>query len=282
MPDDSIAPLPLSIAIVCKNNIDTIGHVLDSIEGLGEEIIAVDSGSTDGTIELLERAGARVIRTEWKGHVATKQMALDACTSTWVLCLDSDEPVQPDLRQSIVEKLRGPAAVGDDVTGMRVNRVVWYCPGRRGDERGRFLRYAWQPEWRLRVVRRGDAAWGGLDPHDKLDVSRGRVIDLQGTLRHDSFASFDEQLSKQVVFSRIMAKSLRREGARGSRLRLILSPPAAFLKQLIIKQSWRDGRAGWIVAGSAAAAALTKHIILLEQDEVEAFESTHETAPDHQ
>ena len=72
--------LPLSVAIVCKDNAPTIGRTLGSVHGLGAEIVAVDSGSADGTIGLLEGAGARVIRTEWKGHVATKQMALEACT----------------------------------------------------------------------------------------------------------------------------------------------------------------------------------------------------------
>ena len=92
---------PLSLAIVCKNNEPTIGRVLESVRGLATEIVAIDSGSTDGTIALLEAAGARVIRAEWRGHVATKQMALEACSHPWVLCLDSDEPVMPELAASI-------------------------------------------------------------------------------------------------------------------------------------------------------------------------------------
>jgi glycosyltransferase involved in cell wall biosynthesis len=264
------APLQsLSVAIVCCNNRDTIARVLHSIKGLANEVVAVDSGSIDGTLELLEDFNATIIRTDWKGHVATKQQALEACSCEWTLCLDSDEPVEPDLRAAIIEQLRD-GAVDDDITGMRVNRKVWYCPFERGGANGRFLEHVWQPEWRLRLVRRGCAAWTGLDPHDKLELSRGHAINLAGTLRHDSFGSFDEQLAKQITLGRIMAKSLAKEGRRGSYLRLLISPALAFLKQLIAKQGFRDGRAGWMAAGAAASAALTKHIMLLELDEAAA------------
>src|SRR4029077_4245626 len=87
----------LSVAIVCKDNAATIGRTLDSVRGLAGEIVAVDSGSTDGTIGMLDAAGARVIRSEWLGHVKTKQKAMEACTRDWVLCLDSDESLEPEL-----------------------------------------------------------------------------------------------------------------------------------------------------------------------------------------
>ena len=257
-------PRDLSIAIVCKDNADTIGRVLDSVSGLAREIVAVDSGSSDGTLDLLESVNARVIESEWLGHVKTKQKALDACEGEWVLCLDSDEPVMPDLRAAVE---RCVDQNDPDVVGARVNRKVWYCPGERGGKSGRFLNHAWQPELRLRLVRRERAKWTGLDPHDKLEVRRDpgqTVIDLPGTLRHDSFASFTEQLAKEATYARLMAQSLHASGARGSRLRVLTSPPGALLKQLILKQAWRDGIPGFLAAGSTAASTLMKHLALLE------------------
>ncbi len=253
--------LPLSVATVCKNNRDTMSRVLESVAGLATEIVAVDSGSTDGTLDLLREHGVHIIETEWKGHIATKQMALEACSQPWVLHLDSDEPVEPDLAASI----RALIEQDDDaVGGARVNRKVWY--------RGRFLNHVWQPEWRLRLVRQRDiqsgrAKWGGLDPHDKLylDADTGRVEDLHGTLRHESFETFAEHLAKQIALSRIAADSMYAAGKRGSRWRLLVSPPGAFMKQIIAKQGWRDGRAGWLAAGSSAAGALMKHMMLLER-----------------
>jgi glycosyltransferase involved in cell wall biosynthesis len=245
--------LPLSISIVCRNNQATIGRTLASVAGLAAEIVAVDSGSTDGTLELLARHGARVIPTQWKGYVATKQMALESCTQPWVLALDSDESLEPELRAAIERAL---ASEGSAV-GYRVNRRVWY--------RHRPLRHAWQPEWRLRLVRRELARWEGLDPHDRLALpGSARIEDLRGDLRHDSIGTFAEFLGKQAGHARLMAQSMHAEGRRGSVLALVTSPAGALLKQLILKQAWRDGWPGWVAAASTGCSALMKHAILLE------------------
>ncbi len=246
-------PASLSIAIICKNNEPTIGRTLGSIAGLAAEIVAVDSGSTDGTIPLLEQHSARVIRTDWRGYVATKQIALDACTSDWVLCLDSDESVLPELRQSIESAL---AANDPSITGFTLNRKVFY--------RDRPLNFAWQPELRLRLVRRDKARWTGMDPHDRLELFDGTTGSLRGDLRHDTIPSFAEFLAKQAGHARTMAISMHGEGQRGSYWRLATSPAGAFLKQLLIKQAWRDGWPGWLAAASTGAAALMKHAILIE------------------
>lgn len=254
----------LSVAIVCKNNEGTIARTLESVAGLvkefGGEIVAIDSGSADGTIGLLERFGARVIRSEWKGHIATKQMALEACAGEWVLSLDSDESVEPALGESIRAFVAGagPGVSGLGVAGARVNRKVWY--------RGRPLDHAWQPEWRLRLVRRGAAAWGGLDPHDVLALkdAAARAVDLKGDLRHDSFETFAEHLRKQWGHARTMAESLHKSGRRGRKRNLLISPAGAFLKQLIVKRGFLDGYAGWLAAASTAAGTLMKHAMLIE------------------
>ncbi len=248
----------LSIAIVCKNNERTLPRVLEAVRPLvvtlGGEIVAVDSGSTDGTIAMLDTAGARVVRSAWLGHVKTKQLALEQCVSPWVLCLDSDEPPTEPLCESIIK-----AVTADDpaVVGYRVNRKIWY--------RGRFLEHAWQPEWRLRLVRKGRCHWTGQDPHDRMEPLDGGVVkDLSGALRHDSFETFGEHLGKQVAHSRTAAASALAAGQRASRLRLVTSPIGAFFKQIVLKQAWRDGSAGWLAAGSTAAGALMKHMMMLE------------------
>jgi len=246
--------LSLSVAIVCKNNEGTIARTLDSVRGLATEIVALDSGSTDGTIALLEAHGARVERVAWKGHVATKQAALEACSQEWILSLDSDESLESDLRGSIERALsrRSPS-----VPGFEVNRKVFY--------RDRPLNFAWQPEWRLRLVRHGAARWGGMDPHDKLAlVTPGRTERLNGTLRHDSIGTFAEFFAKQAAHARTMAESMRREGRRGSVTKLLTSPPGALLKQLVLKQAWRDGWPGVLAAASTAAGSLIKHAMLIE------------------
>jgi hypothetical protein len=247
----------LSIAIVCRNNADTIARTLESVRGLADEIVAVDSGSTDQTIPMLEAAGARVIRGDWLGHIKTKQKALDACTSEWVLCVDSDESLEPELAAAIRRALAEPRDEGSP-NGFEINRRTYY--------RGRPLRHVWQPEWRLRLVRRGRAAWGGHDPHDVLALNpgEGQPRRLPGILRHDSFPTFTEHLRKQWHHATTMAQSLHAAGVRGSYLSLLISPAGAFIKQLVLKRGFLDGYPGWLAASSTACAALIKHAALIE------------------
>lgn len=254
-------PADLTVAIVCRNSADTIGAVLDSVRGLASQLVVVDSGSTDATMDLVRacRDWAEVVllETHWRGYIATKQIALGAATRRHILALDSDEPLTPELAASVRH------ACARDLPAARVNRVVEY--------RGRLLTHCWQPEWRLRLVRAdlvsdARAAWGGLDPHDKLEVVQGTLVeDLRGTLIHRSFPTFEQHLTNQLKLQAVSARSLRAAGKRGSPLRLITSPPGAFLKQLVLKSSWKDGRAGWLAAGTSAAGALMKHMILLER-----------------
>lgn len=247
--------MSLSAAIVCRNSAATIGRTLESLRGLADEIVAVDSGSTDATLSLLAEHRATVIRAEWRGFGPTKQQALDACTGDWVLCIDSDEAVEPELAASIRTAIGAAPA---NVNGFLINRRMVY--------NGRPLRYTWQPEHRLFLVRRGYARWTGPEPHAELALDPGSPSPalLAGDLRHDAIGSFAEFLAKQVGYSRAMAQSLHARGERGSLLKLVTSPPGAFFKQLVLKQAWRDGWPGWLAAASTSAATLMKHILLIE------------------
>lgn len=245
----------LSISIVCCNNADVIGRTLDSIKGLAAEIVAVDSGSTDGTLSLLERAGCRVIHQDWLGYVKQKQFALDACTRPWVLHLDSDESLEPLLKESVVSALEQ-----DDpkVGGYAVNRKIFYA--------GKMLEHAWQPEWRVRLVRKANAQWRGYDPHDHLAVTSEslKIARLQGDMRHDAIASIGSFLARQVRHSEIAARSYLEMGKEPRVLKLISSPVGAYFKQMIGRQAWRDGWRGHVASAATAAAALMKHAIFIE------------------
>ncbi len=247
----------LSVTIPCKNNEGLIRRTLESVAPLDPEIVAVDSGSTDGTIPLLERAGARVIRTEWRGYIAARRAGLEACTRPWVLFLDSDESLEPDLRGSIDAAIRRDEG---DVGAYMMNRKLYY--------RGRALNFVCQPEHRLRLARRELALPAGVEPHDQVQVRadpvRRRVPLLPGTLRHDSIPSFPEFLAKAGGHAAQAAASLHASGRRGSLSGLIFSPCGMFLKQMVLKQAWRDGWPGCLVAASMSAYALAKQIALIE------------------
>jgi glycosyltransferase involved in cell wall biosynthesis len=263
----SLPPTSLSVAIACKNEIRCIRRVLESVAPLVNrhlapgEIVAVDSGSTDGTLDVLREFNCRIIQTHWRGFVNTVQFTLEQCRGPWVLCLDGDEPLDPQLAASI-------ARVLDDndptIVGARMNRIVYY--------NGQPLRHVWQPERRLRLVRNGRARWTGAEPHYKLDIMPSpehdaaalRILDLPGHIRHESIADFATFLRKQAGLARLSAHALHAQGNRGSLLQLITSPAGAFLKQLLLKRGFQDGWPGWLAAASQAAGTLMKHAILIE------------------
>lgn len=274
--------MSLSVVIICKNSEATIGRTLASVAGLATEIVALDSGSTDTTIAQLQREGARVERVQWLGHIATKQLALEAAGCDWILSIDSDESLEPDLAEAIRRFVeRNDPTITPTITpaiaAARVNRKTWYA--------GRPLNFTWQPELRLRLVRRADvlaglAAWGGVNPHDKLDVSYkgdrqpsdparagrpAKIVDLPGTLRHDSFTDMRDHLSNNLRHAETSAKSLSELGETGSYWKLLTSPPGAFCKQMVLKSAWRDGWRGWAAASSTAVNTMMKHILLLER-----------------
>jgi GTP:adenosylcobinamide-phosphate guanylyltransferase len=249
--------LPLSVSIVCFNNQTTIRRTLESVADIASEIVAVDSGSTDATLELLQSAGARVIHQPWLGHIRQKQLALESCTHPWILHLDSDESLEPDLRASIADVIRRN---NPSIGACAMIRKVWYA--------GRFLNHTWQPEWRTRLVRSGLAAWGGYDPHDALELTpeaRTRVQRIPGVMRHDSISTIAEFMAKQASHARIAAASYQRMGRHGSVSKLLTSPAGTLFKQLVLKCAWRDGWRGWVAAGAAACGAFMKHAILLER-----------------
>lgn len=247
-----MSDLDLSVSIIARDAERTIGETLRSVRDLARRIVVVDSGSTDRTVELCRAAGADVIEHEWAGHVKQKQFALEQCDTTWVLSLDSDESLDGESAGAVRD-----AVAGDDegVAGYAINRRVRFG--------GTFLRHAWQPEWRTRLVRRRRAHWGGYDPHDRLDVD-GRVERLPGLIVHDSFTGVPDLVMKSARHGLTAAESSFRMGRRGSRLALAVSPPAAVLKQLVLKSAWLDGWPGLCAAFAMGIHAAAKHMRLVE------------------
>lgn len=255
----------LSVMIPCRNNEGTMRRVLDSVRTLADQLVVVDSGSTDSTIDLVNAARqwgtceVLLIETHWRGFVRTKQLALSACASDYALWLDSDEPVSPQLAQSI------KAAMAKGLDAATVNRVVEY--------KGKLLKHCWQPEHRLRLVKTSlvkdnKARFAGIDPHDYLELDPPHTAPLlEGPLIHQSFETFAQHIDNARRLSLVSAQSMHDMGKRTSPFKLMTSPPGAFLKQLVLKGSWRDGPAGWLCASTSAAAALMKHMMLYEMQQ---------------
>ena len=243
--------------MVCKDNEATIGRTLDSVRDLASEIVVVDSGSTDGTLGLARSAGARIVEEPWRGFVKQKQFALEQCTHGWVLHLDSDESVTPALAEAITHAIESAPS---DIGGYEINRRVWW-----GEHE---LKHAWQPEWRLRLVRNGGAKWGGYDPHDAMELTdaslRTSKLPYGAVMRHDSILTLTDFLEKQLRHARVAAMSYHAMGRRGSVRKMVTSPVGAWCKMVIAKGAWRDGWRGMCAASIASMNAMMTHAALLE------------------
>jgi len=244
-------PLPLTVAVITLNEERNLARCLDSVRALAAEIVVLDCGSTDATADIARRFDAKFTVQPWAGHVAQKNAALQLCTQPWVLCLDADEMLTPELADGIHATLSTSEPAVD---GFCVNRRTWYL--------GAWIWHAWYPEWRLRLARRERAEWRGIDPHDSLHVI-GATSRLKGDLLHYSFRDLRDHLTKTIRYAHIMSTADDGRSFRWSEF--IFSPPWALFRRLVLKQAWRDGWRGWLIAGVSAVSSFAKSAFRLER-----------------
>ncbi len=245
--------LPLSVAIITLNEAHNLPRCLESIRGFATEIVVVDSGSTDRTREVSERFGAVFKVNPWPGYVAQKNVALLLCTQPWILFLDADEAASPELARNIRQLFTGGEPREQ---GFFCNRLNFYL--------GQWIRHAWYPEWRLRLVRGKQARWVGLDVHEKLEVD-GTTRRLAGDLFHYPFASLQDHFQNTLKYARLAADSFERSGRTCRWYQAVFSPWMAFLKVLVVRNGWRDGWRGWVIAGAKWMNVFAKYAFLLER-----------------
>ena len=244
--------MKLSVSIISFNEERNIVRTLKALEGLADEIIVVDSMSTDGTVALAESMGAKVFKEGWKGHIAQKNSALEKCSCEWILALDCDEIVTPELKISIKKAI----ANGRDYCGYTVNRRTFYM--------GKLLKYSWQPDMKLRLVRKSaNPAWGGYDPHDVL-YTDGKISKLHGDLIHYSFSSFADHMQKTLKHARIAAESYAGKNKKSGIFTLLFRPWLVLIKKLIFKRGILDGIPGIMAAFSGAVYVYMKYAFLWE------------------
>lgn len=254
MKDGAEGPL-LSATVICQDEVDKIRGCLESLR-FCDEVIVVDSGSTDGTLEVARELADVVVETDWPGHVAQKNRALDRAAGEWLLSIDADERVTPELAKEIQDLLAG----APEADGYLINRHVHYL-GRWIDHSG------WYPDPRIRLFRRGKGRWGGVNPHDTV-VLKGRAGRLKGDIIHYTYDDMEHHVRTMNAFTSIQA---REHGARGRRFNwgsLLLRPPLEFCKKYFLKRGYRDGPQGFLVASFSAFYVFLKFAKLWEIERV--------------
>ncbi len=234
----------LSLAIIAKNEADRIAACIASVPFAGE-VLVLDSGSTDGTPEVAQAAGARVVRTDWPGHVAQKNRALLQARGDWVLSLDADERLSPAAAAEIAAWIAAPGGAGASFP--RCSHWL-----------GRPIRHGrWYPDRKVRLVRRGTGRWAGDDPHDRLEVG-GPVHPMRGDILHFPYRDLDEHLATMNRYGAISAASLARRGVTAHWYDVALRPPAHFLDAWVVRRGFLDGLPGLVLAGLGASHVLAK------------------------
>ena len=223
---------PLSVVIVTKNAASQLAACLDSAS-FADEMLVIDSGSSDGTAELAAQRGARVMQKEWLGFGRQKQFAVEAARHDWVLCLDADERVSEPLRAGILAALATPAARAYAMA--RCNRFM-----------GRWLRHGeGYPDWSLRLFDRRHARWSDDPVHEKV-LTEAPVTRIGGDLLHDSAETLESYLNKQNRYTSLQAEALFKAGTRAGVAQLLLSPLLRFAKFYFLRLGFLDGTAGLV------------------------------------
>lgn len=242
----------VSAIVICFNEEQNIGPCLESLNWC-DEIVVVDSFSTDRTVEIARQYTHRVVQREWAGYRDQKAFAHSQATKDWVLLVDSDERVTPELREEIQQTL---SRDGGAYAGFSLPRLVFYL--------GRWWwRGGWYPDYDVRLFKRDRASWGGSDPHEKIFVD-GPVRRLRHPLHHYSYRNIEDHVERINHFTSISSRELWKEKKRWHWMDVLLRPPFRFFRYYILQRGFLEGFAGFHVAVTGAMYVFLKYAKLWE------------------
>jgi glycosyltransferase involved in cell wall biosynthesis len=237
----------LSVVIITLNEERNIGRCLQSVKDIADEMLVVDSFSTDRTREICESFGAKFIAVKWKGYSGQKNHGNRLAAHDWILSVDADEALSDELRSAIVEWKKSPVPAF-----ARFNRLTNYC--------GKWIRYCgWYPDQKLRIFNRKLALWEG-EVHEKLHYDRNiAVTHLKGDLLHYSYYTMEEHIAQTNKFSSIGAKQLVERGKKVHAAKLAISPAVKFFRNYVLKRGFMDGYHGYMICRMAALHTFLKY-----------------------
>jgi glycosyltransferase involved in cell wall biosynthesis len=247
-------PNKISAVVITYNEENNIGRCLESLMETVDEIVVVDSYSSDATGEICKEKGVDFIQHPFEGHIEQKNYALSCASNDYVLSLDADEALSEELIDSI------QTAKGNwNADGYWVNRLTNYC--------GKWIRHCgWYPDRKIRMWDRSRGHWGGVNPHDHVVMDHNsRLNHLSGDLLHFSYPSIQNHISQINSFSDIAARAAFERGRRSNMaLDICLNPMLTFFKKYLLKLGVLDGYEGFVISISTAYGKFLKYIKLRE------------------
>ena len=244
-------PVKLSVVVITYNEERNIARCLESVRQVADELVVVDSYSTDRTREICLGYGARFLEHPFEGHIEQKNYALTQATFQHVLSLDADEALSPELEQAVLT-----AKNNWQSDAYSMNRLTNYC--------GKWIHHSgWYPDTKVRLFDRSKAVWGGENPHDKIILSQGATLQhLRGDLLHYSYYTVTQHLGQINKFTDASSKALIRDGKTVSLPMVILKPLFRFFRAYILKRGFLDGPEGFIISVSSAESVYYKYLKL--------------------
>jgi glycosyltransferase involved in cell wall biosynthesis len=244
---DKQDPPRLSVAVIAKNEADRIGRLLDSVQ-MADEVVVVDSGSSDGTVELCRGHGFRVVHHDWQGYVIQKQVAQDLCLGEWILNLDADEALSGE---GAAEILREIDQAGPDVAGFSLPRISWYL--------NKWIKHGgWYPDRKVRLVRRDRGKWVGDGIHERLEVD-GEIKSLNHPILHYVYRDISDQVATMNRFSTVTAEHRKKPASKLYLFWGLAHAVGKFLECAVWKLGLLDGAAGFVIAVNSAFYVFLKH-----------------------
>lgn len=238
----------ISVVIITRNEERNIARCLGSLAGVADELIVVDSGSTDATRAIAEAHGARVEVRAWKGYSDQKNHANALAAHPYILSLDADEVLSDVLKEDILRRKR------EGLSGAyRVKRLTNYC--------GHWVRHGgWYPDAKVRLFPKQGTRWVGDHVHEELELPAGcTVSDLHGDLLHYSYHSVQDHIDRIERYSALHARAMHERGRTAPLWRLWLAPAFKFLQGYVLLLGFLDGWAGWRIAVLSAHAVRLKY-----------------------
>jgi glycosyltransferase involved in cell wall biosynthesis len=240
--------MKLSAVIITFNEERNLQRCLDSLKGVADEIIVVDSFSTDATQRIAEAAGAIFIQHAFEGHIQQKNVALSRATHEWILSLDADEALDAALRVSILQ-----VKASGEANGYSMNRLTNYC--------GHWVKHCgWYPDTKVRLIRSGRGSWTGVNPHDRLELQDNQSpVHIEGDILHYSYYTLDDHRKQIEYFGNIAARELFQRNKTLSWPMVFMKVIAQFIKSYIVKLGILDGATGWTISRMSAYATWRKY-----------------------
>lgn len=238
----------LSVVIIAFNEEKNIERCLKSVSNIADEIVVVDSGSTDKTVELSRTYNAIIVEQEFLGHIEQKNFALTHTSYDLCLSLDADEALTEELENSILQLKEQNIDCG-----YTMNRLTNYC--------GKWIKHCgWYPDVKLRLWNKNEGKWSGTNPHDKFVMRSGiKVNHIKGDILHYSFYTVEQHMDQIMYFTDISSKALFKQGKKSNTIKIIFSPVVKFLRDYIWKKGFLDGYYGFIISKNSAYAKYLKY-----------------------